>query len=161
MAVTFLSLGSNLGVRELYLKKGIEGLNRRGVDVLGEASVYETEPKDVGDQPWFLNTVVEARTRLSPRELLTVCMEVERENARDRTAPAKSARTLDIDILFYDQRIVREMDLTIPHPRLAARKFVLVPLGEIAPGFIDPVSGDTVSALLERCLDTAEVRLHQ
>ncbi len=160
MAVTFLSLGSNLGDRELYLKKGIEGLAQHRIDVRRVASVYETEPKEVSGQPWFLNTVVEATTGLSPRELLTACLDIELQNKRVRTAE-KSARSLDIDILFYDDRIIHEPNLTIPHPRYSQRKFVLVPLAEIAPGRVDPETGRTISELLESCLDTAEVRLRQ
>src|SRR5437879_653431 len=125
MAATFLSLGSNLGDRELYLKKGIQGLQQRRIQIVRTASWYETEPKDVGDQPWFLNTVVEAATDLSPEELLIACLDVERENGRVRTIP-KSARSLDIDILFYGERIIREPGLKIPHPRFAERKFVLI-----------------------------------
>ncbi len=160
MAVTFLSLGSNLGDRELYLKKGIEGLAQHRIDVRRVASVYETEPKEVSGQPWFLNTVVEATTGLSPRELLTACLDIELQNKRVRTAE-KSARSLDIDILFYDDRIIHEPNLTIPHPRYLQRKLVLVPLAEIAPGRVDPETGRTISELLESCLDTAEVRLRQ
>jgi 2-amino-4-hydroxy-6-hydroxymethyldihydropteridine diphosphokinase len=160
MAVTFLSLGSNLGDRELYLKKAIDGLTGRRVEIVRRASLYETEPRDVADQPWFLNTVVEARTQLSPEDLLKACLDTERDNSRVRTA-AKGARTLDIDVLFYDDRIIRQPGLIIPHPRLAERKFVLLPLSEIASAFVDPKSGVTVAKLLDRCPDNTEVKLHQ
>src|SRR5437867_12349744 len=81
---TFLALGSNLGDREMYLRKALPGLREQGIETVRVASVYETEPKDVGDQPWFLNTVVEAKTRLSAREVLDACLLVERQNQRVR-----------------------------------------------------------------------------
>jgi 2-amino-4-hydroxy-6-hydroxymethyldihydropteridine diphosphokinase len=110
------------------------------------------------DQRWFLNSVVEAQTLLSPRELLKTCLMIEKQNHRVRTA-ISTARTLDIDILFYGEQIVRESDLTIPHPRLALRKFVLVPLAQLAPNFIDPVTKESISTLLRKTSDTSVVRL--
>ena len=160
MPVCFLSLGSNLGDREFYLKNALDGLKQRGIRVVRAASIYETEPKDVGEQPWFLNTAVEADTHLSARDLLAACLAIERANLRERSDD-KPPRTLDIDIIFYGRAIVRESGLTIPHPRLGERKFVLVPLNEIAAGFEDPASGQTVSQLLAKCGDTSIVRLHQ
>src|SRR5262245_41524546 len=135
MTVTYLSLGSNLGDRELYLKKALHGLQVHGIQILRSASLFETEPKDVAGQPWFLNTVVEANTVLSAPELMKVCLDVEHDNQRVRTVP-KAARNLDIDIIFYGTDVVREAGLTIPHPRFSHRKFVLVPLAELAPAFI-------------------------
>jgi 2-amino-4-hydroxy-6-hydroxymethyldihydropteridine diphosphokinase len=160
MPVCFLSLGSNLGDREFYLKNAVEGLVRCGIHVVREASIYETEPKDVGEQPWFLNTALEVETALSAQELLAACLAIERANHRERSEE-KPPRTLDIDIVFYGRSIFREPGLTIPHPRLAERKFVLLPLTEIAPEFKDPVSGQSVSQLLALCPDTSIVRLHQ
>lgn len=159
MVPIFLALGSNLGNRRDYLKKGIESLARHRVDVLEAAGIYETEPKDVVDQPWYLNTVIRATTNLTPRELLEVCLMIEQESHRVRIQP-KAARTLDIDIVFYDDRIIREPGLTIPHPRFAERRFVLVPLTQIAPDFIDPASQLKVIDLLHACRDTAEVRAY-
>src|SRR4051812_25681192 len=100
MVVTFLALGSNLGDREHYLRRALESLHGRGVEIVECASIYETEPKDVTDQPWFLNTVARGITNLAPRRLLELCLSIERENQRIRTEP-KAARTLDIDIIFY------------------------------------------------------------
>ncbi len=157
MAVTFLALGSNLGKREVYLRNAILGLRDHGIDIVRIASVYETEPKDVDGQPWFLNTVVEARTTLTPRQLLSVCLSIERQNQRLRSLP-KSARTLDIDILFYESEILHEEGLSIPHPRFAGRNFVLIPLAEIAPHFVDPLSHAAIETLKERSTDPAQVR---
>jgi 2-amino-4-hydroxy-6-hydroxymethyldihydropteridine diphosphokinase len=157
MVSTFLSLGSNLGDREHYLENAILSLGQHDIVVIEAAGIYETEPREVTDQPWFLNTVVRADTDLAPHQLLNVCMSIERKNDRVRLQ-RKSARTLDIDIVFYGDQIVNERGLTIPHPRYAQRKFVLVPLAEIAATFEDPATGTSVAELLRQCSDTSEVR---
>src|SRR5262245_37669707 len=132
MKPVYLALGSNLGDRAAYLRAAIRGLAERSVNIVRCASVYSTEPRDVIDQPWFLNTAVEADTTLEPAELLAVCLQIERENDRTRAA-VKGPRTLDIDILFYGHDVMRRAELTIPHPSLSSRRFVLAPLAEIAP----------------------------
>ena len=159
MIVTFLGIGSNLGDRESFLSSAIRDLRQNGVEILKCASIYETEAKDIGDQPRFLNTVTQASTNLGPRELLELCLTIEEQHQRSRIKP-KSSRTLDIDILFYADAIIREPGLTIPHPRLHERNFVLAPLAEIAPDFIDPRTGESVAELLRRCGDAAGIRLH-
>src|SRR5204862_7029667 len=109
------------------------------------------------NQPWFLNTVVEARTNLASQPLLELCLRIERANDRIRLEE-KSARTLDLDMVFYGNRIITEPSLIVPHPRFAERKFVLVPLSEIAPNFIDPLSNRTVTSILQDCADSSVVR---
>jgi len=156
MTSVYLALGSNLGDRKDYLRAGIRGLAARGVMPVRCASVYSTEPREVLDQPWFLNTVIEGNTDLNPEELLRVCLDVEKENQRIRQI-TKGPRTLDIDIIFYGSDIVRKPGLTIPHPSFSARRFVLVPLAEIAPNFIDPLSGKAIKQLLESCPDQSDV----
>jgi 2-amino-4-hydroxy-6-hydroxymethyldihydropteridine diphosphokinase len=156
MTSVYLALGSNLGDRKDYLRAGIRGLAARGVVPVRCASVYSTEPREVLDQPWFLNTAIEANTDLNPEELLRVCLDVEKENQRIRKT-TKGPRTLDIDIIFYGSDIVRKPGLTVPHPSFSARRFVLVPLAEIAPKFIDPLSGKTIKQLLESCPDQSGV----
>ena len=159
----YIALGSNLGNREEYLRAAVRGLSERQVDITGTASVYSTAPRDVLDQPRFLNTAIEADTTLSPQELLAACLDIEKKNNRVRAAAIgtrsinKGPRTLDIDIIFYGAEIIRTPDLTIPHPRFALRRFVLVPLAEIAPNFVDPVSGKTIAELLAHCPDEGEV----
>ena len=156
----YLALGSNLGERENYLRSGVRGLEQRGVEIIRGASLYVTEPREVLDQPWFLNTATEANTELPPEKLLAACLEVEHENERTRYR-AKGPRTLDIDIIFYGSEIIRMPGLTIPHPRFSQHRFILAPLAEIAADFVDPVSGKTVGELLASCSDHSIVRLQQ
>src|SRR5262245_14046952 len=156
MKCVYLALGSNLGDREAYLRAGIRGLASHGIDIIRCASVYSTEPRETLDQPWFLNTVLEVNTDLKPTELLLVCLEVEKQNNRIRET-VKGPRTLDIDIIFYGNTVIQSPELTIPHPSFSTRRFVLAPLAEIAPGFVDPLSGQTIQQLLEMCPDRSSV----
>src|SRR5262245_34789810 len=105
MIVTFLALGSNLGDREGHLQNAVNSLSKRGVKISRCAALYETQPKGVPNQPWFLNTVIRGHTNLDAPELLRECLAIERENGRIRSG-ATNARTLDIDILFYGDRII-------------------------------------------------------
>ena len=154
--IVYLGLGSNVGNREEHLRSAIRGLPEYGIDIIRCASVYSTEPLEVLDQPWFLNTVLEANTSLSPDELLAACLAVESENHRMRDQH-KGPRTLDIDILFCGDTIIHKPGLTVPHPSFSSRRFVLVPLAEIAPDFVDPLSRKTLRQLLAECSDTATV----
>jgi 2-amino-4-hydroxy-6-hydroxymethyldihydropteridine diphosphokinase len=143
----YLSLGSNLGDRAGNLRAAIDGLARVGVALHRASSVYETEPRDRIDQPMFLNLVVEAETTLMPRQLLSRIARIERELGRKRTIP-KGPRTIDIDILFYGSSVIDTPDLTVPHPRIAERRFVLEPLFEIAPDLRHPLTRHTVREML-------------
>lgn len=154
-----LGLGSNLGDREEHLRRALASLQRRRIRVLRSASLYITEPRDITDQPWFINTVFAAETHWGPQELLDQCLEVEQEEGRIRTV-SRGPRSLDIDILFYGNQQIRAANLTVPHPRYAERRFVLVPLAELEPAFRDPIRNVTMKQLLEQCPDTGEVRLH-
>lgn len=154
--LVYLALGSNLGDRESHLKAALAGLSNRGIEITRCASVYSTEPRDIHDQPWFLNTVLEANTSLDPAELLGACLGVEEENLRLRDLN-KGPRTLDVDIIFYGREMIRLPGLVVPHPRFAERRFVLEPLSEIAPEFIDPVSRKSIRELLQSTTDSAMV----
>jgi len=151
-----LALGSNIGEREAHLRAGLAGLAEYGVRRIRCASLYSTEPKGILAQPWFLNTAVEVETTLEPEELMQVCQAVEQSRNRQRSVP-NGPRTLDIDIILYGDRVVDSDDLTIPHPRYRARRFVLEPLAEIASDAIDPVNGRTIGSLLEEVSDESGV----
>ena len=142
----YLSLGSNLGDRQHNLNMALELLSQR-VNVRKVSSTYETEPVGNPDQPLFLNQVVRIQTRLAPLELLTLTQGIEFKLGRIRDK-ANAPRSLDIDILFYGDQIIKNRQLTVPHPRIEERAFVLVPLVEIAPKLIHPVSGKTAEKML-------------
>ena len=153
----FLSLGSNTGDRKGHLQTALEKMKGKGVRAKHQSSFYLTEPVDVVDQPTFLNLVCEVETGLSPESLLGVCLSTEKELGRVRRE-RKGPRVIDVDILFYGQKQVRSPELTIPHPALYQRNFVLVPLEEIAPEFQDPVCGKSIRELRQLCRDRAGVR---
>ncbi len=136
-----------MGEREEHLREALRRLETIEVRVLRKSSVYETEPQDMHDQPWFLNLVVEIETEFFPMQLLAWTQKIERDMGRERLTP-KGPRTIDIDILFYGRAVVDTPKLAIPHPRLAQRRFVLEPLGELAPDLRHPVDGKTVREML-------------
>ena len=153
----YLGLGSNLGDREANLRNVLSALRNREVNPRQSAALYSTEPRDFEDQPWFLNTVVEVRTGLDPDALMHACLAIEADAGRERTTP-KGPRVIDIDILLYEAFVLTTSGLKIPHPRFRERRFVLVPLAELAPDFIDPVSHQTMRQLLKVCPDAGVVQ---
>ncbi len=155
----YLSLGSNLGNRVANLEQALHVLPNDYLTVCTVSSMFETEPVGYQEQPWFLNMALAAETRLSPRELLERCLEVERRLGRVRSI-AGGPRTVDIDILLFGNRVIREEDLVIPHPRMIERRFVLQPLSEIAPFAHHPVLDQAVRSLLDACTDPSTVRLY-
>jgi 2-amino-4-hydroxy-6-hydroxymethyldihydropteridine diphosphokinase len=147
--IAVVALGSNLGDRQAHLDRAIEQLARH-LQGLRVSSVYETEPVDVvGEQPLFLNALAVGETALGARALLGELMSIEREAGRARPS-AGAARTLDLDLILFGDRIIDEPQLTVPHPRFRERRFVLEPMVEIAPDVRDPVSGLTAAELLAR-----------
>ena len=132
MTIAYLSLGSNLGNREDYLASALRLLEDSRLRVLRLSDIYETEPREVTDQPWFLNLVTEVETDLAPEELLERAARVEAGLGRRRLG-VKGPRTIDIDILLYGDLVLDTAELTIPHPRLALRRFFFEPLLELAP----------------------------
>jgi 2-amino-4-hydroxy-6-hydroxymethyldihydropteridine diphosphokinase len=147
MKTIYLSIGSNVGDRETHLARARERLAENDVRVLRASGVYETEPRDVPDQSWFLNQVVEAETELFPIQLLSRLQKIERALGRLPTRP-KGPRTIDLDILLYGDAIVSVPGLDIPHPRMDDRRFVLEPLAELAPELRHPRTGRTVREML-------------
>jgi 2-amino-4-hydroxy-6-hydroxymethyldihydropteridine diphosphokinase len=138
------------------LRRALAGLRASGLTIRKISAVYETEPVGFLDQPWFLNLAVEVESRLSPGELLACCMGIEAREGRVRTFTG-APRTLDLDILLMGRRILEEPGLRIPHPRMAERRFVLVPLAEIAPGTRHPERHQTIRSLLAICPDHSKV----
>lgn len=156
MKRVYLSLGSNLGDRLARLQQALGKLGEAGVEIERVSSFYKTEPVGCRPQPWFVNCVAEAATELLPLRLLTALHAVERSLGRRPGVP-KGPRPIDIDILLYENAVVRSSQLIIPHPRLAERRFVLVPLQELAPHLRDPVSQRTVIEMLHETSDRGQV----
>ena len=152
----YLSLGSNLGDRVANARKAIAELDKAGIKVRRVSSFYKTEPVDFNPQAWFLNCVVEAATGLMPLQLLKAVKSVERAVGR-RPGVSKGPRAIDIDILLYENVVVRTAALTIPHARMNERRFVLVPLRELAPAARHPVSRRTVTEMLQDSPDLSQV----
>ena len=143
----YLSLGSNIGDREYFLREAISRLGTLG-RVVSVSSLYETEPVEVTDQAWFLNCAVELETDRTPEELMGELLEIERQMGRERNKK-KAPRTIDIDIVLFGDAVVDSPQLTLPHPAMHRRRFVLEPLAEIAPEARHPMLNKTVRDLLE------------
>jgi 2-amino-4-hydroxy-6-hydroxymethyldihydropteridine diphosphokinase len=153
----YLSLGSNLGDRAKNLRGAIAALRKAGIDVKRISSMYETEPVDYLDQPWFVNVAVEAETELAPAPLLQALRAIETQMGSKKLI-AKGPRLIDMDVLLCGNDVIDTPELQIPHPRMHLRRFVLEPLAEIAPNVRHPVSGLRVSEMLARTPDKSVVR---
>lgn len=145
--LVYIALGSNLGDRKANLRQAIASLAPE-VRVLRRSPAYETEPWGYKEQPAFLNQVVEAETELEPGPLLTRLKAIERQLGR-RTRFRYGPREIDLDLLFYDDRVIDSPELQLPHPRLHQRGFMLVPLADLAPELEHPRLGQTIRELLE------------
>jgi 2-amino-4-hydroxy-6-hydroxymethyldihydropteridine diphosphokinase len=153
----YLSLGSNLGDRVKNLRDAIAVLREAGVDVTRISSIYETEPVDYLDQPWFLNIAVEAETELPAIGLLKGLRQIEADMGSNKLVP-KGPRLIDLDILLYGDEVIDTPELQVPHPRMHLRRFVLEPLAEIAPNVRHPVSGLSATEMLANSPDKSTVR---
>jgi 2-amino-4-hydroxy-6-hydroxymethyldihydropteridine diphosphokinase len=157
MNKVYLGLGTNLGDRKRNLREAIEKIEEQIGKVLNSSSVYETVPWGFEAESDFLNMVVEVETGLSPSELLKKIFEIESKLGRERTQDRYSSRVIDIDILLYDDLVVEEKGLKIPHRLMHERRFVLAPLCEIAPGLVHPMLKKSISALLDECRDRTKI----
>jgi 2-amino-4-hydroxy-6-hydroxymethyldihydropteridine diphosphokinase len=146
----YLSLGSNLGERQVNLENALGLLESAGIHIVQRSSIYETEPQDVTRQPWFLNIVVKIETRHFPLQLLSTVLRIEQEMGRKRGANTirRGPRPIDIDILLYGNAVIDTPRLIVPHPRMLERRFVLEPLLEIAPGLRHPAIREPLSKYL-------------
>lgn len=158
MARVFVGLGSNVGDRLQYLRHALSMLNAvPALRLVACSSVYETDPVGKKNQPIFLNAVVEFESDAPPQELLRTAKNIEQQLGRTKTE-RWGPREIDIDVLYYGDVVVKDADLCVPHPEAANRRFVLIPLKEIAATFVDPLHKCTVDELLHRCPDTSAVR---
>jgi 2-amino-4-hydroxy-6-hydroxymethyldihydropteridine diphosphokinase len=152
----YLLLGANLGDRADTFRRATEAITEQIGPVRGESSRWETAPWGITDQPAFLNQVLCVETRLSAPEVLARLLQIERDLGRIRYEKW-GARVIDLDILYFGTAIIQESDLSVPHPHLPGRRFVLAPLAELAPHFVHPVLGLTNQQLLDRCPDSSQV----
>lgn len=155
--IVYLGLGSNLGDRQSNLASAIERLSEKA-SIVSISSVYETDPVGYEEQPRFLNAVLSAETELPPVELLRFIKDIECELGREYSFP-NAPRVIDIDILLYGDRVIDSPELTVPHPRLTERAFVLVPLVEISPRTRHPLSDETSADMLTKVGGIEGVRL--
>lgn len=153
----YLSLGSNLGQRARHLSQARNLLQRAGVRIIRQSSIYETEPVDYLDQPWFYNQVLEVEASQSPMALLDLIKNIELKMKRG-PSPDKGPRVIDIDILLADKTVIQTSKLIVPHPRMSFRNFVMMPLAEIAPDLVHPLFHLPVSVLARMTGDSSSVR---
>lgn len=152
MAIVYLSLGSNLGDRVGYIQQAVSLLGANpNINIVATSSFYETEPWQMHSENWFVNAVIQISTTLQPEELLKECKNIEimLGRKRDEGANTYSDRTIDIDIIFYDNLILNSPNLTIPHRFFHRRVFMLVPMLEIAQDFVHPLFNKTVEKLYD------------
>jgi 2-amino-4-hydroxy-6-hydroxymethyldihydropteridine diphosphokinase len=148
MSTAYIGIGSNIGNRENNCRKAIKLIGKNGIAVRKQSGMYETEPWGVKDQPKFINMAIEVETDKAPEELLRVLKEIEKEIGRTETAKW-GPRVIDLDILFYDDLILKRLGLEIPHPLLHEREFILKPLCEIAPDKRHPGTRKTVKEMIK------------
>jgi len=157
MSIAYIGLGSNLNDKMANLNKPIELIEQDSrINVLKRSSVYQTEPVGIKDQPFFLNMVLEVETQISPFELLHFLQDIERKMGRKREKKWGS-RKIDLDLLLYEDQVINSAELTLPHPQMHLRKFVLIPLAEIAKDKIHPLKKQTISELLKNLKENSKI----
>ena len=162
MAIVYLSLGSNLGDRLSYVQQAASILGTtKDIQIVSASSFYETEPWQMDSKNWFVNAIIQISTTLSPEELLVVIQRIENQLGRERNGErVYTDRTIDIDILFYDNKILKTQDLVIPHQFFHRRACMLVPMLEIAQDFIHPLFNKSVSVLYDELENPEQVTLY-
>lgn len=156
----YIALGSNIGDRERNLREAKRHLQNASLRIVQSSQFYETEPVDYLDQDWFLNAVLRAETDLAPADLLHTMRHIETQMG-SRKAFDKGPRLIDLDLLLYDDAVIDTPELRVPHPRMLARKFVLVPLAEIAPNLRHTTWPANAAEMLRRTSDRSEVRRYE
>jgi len=160
MKAAYLLIGGNIGDRLAFMAAAKEKMKQKGIELIRQSSIYETAAWGITDQPSFLNQVLEIETSLTPQKLLSELLCIEQELGRTR-AEKNGARTIDIDILYFENQLIQAIGLSIPHDRISIRRFVLVPLTELIPDFIDPKTNKSIVEMLNDCPDTLEVAIYE
>jgi 2-amino-4-hydroxy-6-hydroxymethyldihydropteridine diphosphokinase len=160
MKKVFLGIGTNLGERGTNIKEAVTAIGKNIGTVLQCSSLYETEPWGFKSENQFLNMVLEVETELTPSGVLGAILMIEAFLGRSRDGKQYSSRVIDIDILLYEDMIIDEVSLKVPHPLMHERRFVLMPLCEIAAEVVHPVLKKSIGALLESCDDKSEVKMY-
>jgi 2-amino-4-hydroxy-6-hydroxymethyldihydropteridine diphosphokinase len=158
MAIAYLLLGSNLGDRENFLRQGLQLLIDTNNSLTNLSSIYESEAWGYTDSNTYLNIAVQLNTTLTPEQLLHKCKDIEKRLGRVKSSENYEARTIDMDIIFYDSVVYQTEILQIPHPRVQLRKFALLPISELCPDFLHPILAKTVAQLLTDCGDSGWVK---
>ena len=161
MNTIYLHLGGNIGNRLLYISKAFVLITKYIGKIIDRSSLYESEPWGFNSDSEFINICIAVKSKLSAREVLLKIRRIEDELGRKREKNKYSSRSIDIDIVFFNSEIINEKDLIIPHPKIQARKFVLVPLYEILPDFIHPTIEKSIEVLLRECKDRKKVLLYK
>ena len=149
----FLSLGSNRGNRQEYLQTAVSALEKKAGKVLKASHIYETEPWKMNDGTNFLNQLILLETSLDSQQIMTLIIEMETSLGRIRSTSGYEPRTIDIDILFFNEEIIESESITVPHPLISERRFILEPLCELAPNYIHPLLKKSLKQLLADCPD--------
>jgi 2-amino-4-hydroxy-6-hydroxymethyldihydropteridine diphosphokinase len=159
VAIAYISLGSNLGRKKANIRRAVKLLGKKkDVKILKVSSLYETEPVGYVKQDWFVNAVLKAETNLSPRQLLTILKDIEKKLKRKKRLIRWGPRTIDLDILLYDNLRLKTKDLVIPHPEMHKRAFVLIPLMELEPNLVHPTKRKSILELLANLRVKKEVK---
>lgn len=159
MAIAYIGLGSNLGRKKANIRKAVKLLDKKkDIKILKVSSLYETEPVGYVKQDWFVNACLKAETNLSPRQLLSVLKDIEKKLKRKRRFIKWGPRTIDLDILLYDNLRLKTKDLVIPHPEMHKRAFVLIPLMELEPNLVHPTKRKSILELLANLKKSKKVK---